>query len=473
MVGESIAGRYELEELAGTGGMSSVYRARDTLLERDVALKLLHEYHGADAESIERFRREARAVAQLSHPNIVTVIDRGEDGDRQFIVFEYVDGENLKELVAREGALPVRRALELAIQVGEGLACAHEHGVVHRDVKPQNVLLNGDGRAKVTDFGIARSLDVDHGMTLTGTVIGTSSYIAPEQASGRSVDERTDIYSLGVVLFELLTGDVPFPGESFVAVAMRHVHEAPPSVLELRRDVPVRVAQLVDRALAKDPDERFPSMATMVAELRACLADDEAPEARTMIVPPPRRAARRRRSAWPLVALLVGLAVVVAVAVWALAGRDPVGADDGAGGAGSGSGTQPAVGAVASYDPDGDGQEHPEAVARATDGDPATYWTTESYEAFSQTKPGVGLVLDTKDSSPEQVVVRSSTPGFTAEIRSGDSAEGPFDAVVSPAKTVGGETGFPLGDDAGRYLVLWITELPSGRARVEEISASG
>jgi eukaryotic-like serine/threonine-protein kinase len=474
MVGESIAGRYELEELAGTGGMSSVYRARDTLLERDVALKLLHEYHGADAESIERFRREARAVAQLSHPNIVTVIDRGEDGGRQYIVFEYVDGENLKELVSREGPLPVRRALDLAIQVGEGLACAHEHGVVHRDVKPQNVLLNGDGRAKVTDFGIARSLDVDHGMTLTGTVIGTSSYIAPEQASGRSVDERTDIYSLGVVIFELLTGDVPFPGESFVAVAMRHVHEDPPSVLELRPDVPFRVAQLVARALAKDPDDRFPSMATMVAELRACLAEDEAPEARTMVVPPARReAARRRRSAWPLVALLVGLAVVVAVAVWALVGQDPVVRDeDGRAGSGAGGGTSAAVAAVASYDPDGDGQEHPEAVGRATDRNPATYWTTESYESFSQTKPGVGLVLDAGDSSPEELVVRSSTPGFTAEIRSGDSAEGPFDAVVSPAQTVGGETAFPLGDEAGRYLVLWITGLPSGRARVEEIAAT-
>ncbi len=474
MVGELIAGRYELEELAGSGGMSSVYRARDTLLERHVALKLLHEYHGADAESIERFRREARAVARLSHPNIVTVIDRGEDGGRQYIVFEYVDGENLKELVAREGPLPVRRALELAIQVGEGLACAHDHGVVHRDVKPQNVLLNGDGRAKVTDFGIARSLDVDHGMTQTGTVIGTSNYIAPEQASGRAVDERTDIYSLGVVLFELLTGDVPFPGESFVAVALRHVHEEPPSVLELRPDVPSRVAQLVDRALAKDPDERFPSMATMVTVLRACLVDDEAPEARTMVVPPARRrAARRRRRAWPLVVLLVALAVVAVVAVWAIAGRDPDGADeDGGAGAGAGGGTPAAVSAVASYDPDGDGQEHPEAVGRATDGDTSTYWTTESYQSFSQTKPGVGLVLDTGDSSPEQLVVRSTTPGFTAEIRSGDSAEGPFDDVVSPAQTVGGETAFPLGDDAGRYVVLWITELPSGRARVEEISAS-
>jgi hypothetical protein len=162
------------------------------------------------------------------------------------------------------------------------------------------------------------------------------------------------------------------------------------------------------------------------------------------------------------------------VAVWALAGNDPVGGDEGggAGSGGAGGGTQVAVAAVASYDPEGDGQEHPEAVARATDGDPATYWTTESYEAFSQTKPGVGLVLDTRDSSPQQLVVRSSTPGFTAEIRSGDAAGGPFDAVVSPGQPVGAETAFPLGDDAGRFLVLWITQLPSGRARVEEITAS-
>src|ERR687886_1883226 len=161
LVGEVIAGRYELEELVGTGGMSSVYRARDRLLERDVALKILHDQYSRDESYVERFRREARAVAQLSHPNIVTVIDRGEEGGRQFIVFEYVDGENLKELVDRTGPLPVRRAVELALQIARGLAFAHEHGLVHRDVKPQNVLLNGDGRAKVTDFGIARSLDVE------------------------------------------------------------------------------------------------------------------------------------------------------------------------------------------------------------------------------------------------------------------------------------------------------------------------
>src|SRR4249920_1206496 len=213
--------------------MSSVYRADDRLLERQVALKILHEQLSADGEHVERFRREARAVAQLSHPNIVTVIDRGEENGKQFIVFELIDGENLKELVERGGPLPVRRVLELGLEVGRALAFAHAQGLVHRDVKPQNVLLNGDGRAKVTDFGIVRSIDAV-GHTETGTVLGTSHYIAPEQARGERVDAQTDVYSFGVVLHELLTGEVPYAGDNFVTVAMKHVNEPVPSVLGTR-----------------------------------------------------------------------------------------------------------------------------------------------------------------------------------------------------------------------------------------------
>src|SRR4051795_3806542 len=273
MVGEVLSGRYELEELVGTGGMSSVFRAHDRLLDRKVALKVLHEQYTDDEEYVERFRREARAVAALSHPNIVTVIDRGDHEDRQFIVFEYVEGENLKRLIERRGPAPVSTALELGMQMARGLSFAHEAGLVHRDVKPQNILLNGDGRAKVTDFGIARSLDVQQGMTQTGTVLGTSDYISPEQVQGLRVSEQSDVYSLGVVLYELLTNEVPFPAENFVAVAMRHINEPPPPVRDKRPDASPRLEGAVQRAMAKDPEDRFPTMTDFCAELEACLND--------------------------------------------------------------------------------------------------------------------------------------------------------------------------------------------------------
>src|SRR5690242_16389501 len=291
--------------------MSSVFRAHDRQLERRVAIKILHEHYAEDPEYLERFRREARAVARLSHPNIVTVIDRGDDGGRQYIVFEHVDGENLKELVLRTGRLAVRRALELALGVADGLAFAHERVLVHRDVKPQNVLLSSEGEVKVTDFGIARSLNIDHGVTQTGTVLGTAEYLAPEQASGKPVSPATDVYSLGVVLWELLAGDVPFVGENFVAVALRHVNEPPPPLRERRPDVSPRLDAAVQRALAKAPARRFPSMNAFAKELRACLAEAEGEQAppppqdflaMTVVTPPapaPSRAPARRRSRPP------------------------------------------------------------------------------------------------------------------------------------------------------------------------------
>src|SRR4051812_39530150 len=269
--------------------MSSVYRAHDRLLERSVALKILHEQFTRDEDYVERFRREARAVAQLSHPNIVTVIDRGEQDGRQFIVFEYVDGENLKDLIEREGPLPERQALELALQVARALSFAHEHGLCHRDVKPQNVLLDDEGRAKVTDFGIARALDVQAGITQTGTVMGTSDYIAPEQARGAKATVQTDVYSLGAVLYELLTGEVPYRGDNFVAVAMRHINEPVPSVRERRPDVSPRLDAAVRRALAKNPRDRFPSMDAFASELQASVGEPQngtGPADETIVVAP-------------------------------------------------------------------------------------------------------------------------------------------------------------------------------------------
>jgi serine/threonine-protein kinase len=472
VVGEVIAGRYELQELLGTGGMSSVYRAHDTLLERDVALKVLHEHHHEDEEYVERFRREARAVAQLSHPNIVTVIDRGEDDGRQFIVFEFVQGRTLKDVVD-DGPLEVRRALEVTIEVARGLAFAHEHGIVHRDVKPQNVIIGEDGEAKVTDFGIARSLDLE-GMTESGTVLGTSNYIAPEQATGRPVDFETDVYGLGVVLFELLTGEPPFTGDSFVAVAMQHVHEPAPSVLERRHDVPSRVALAVDRALEKDPNDRFASMEQLAAELEACLAelDGDAAESPTLVgpalrAPRPRRRPRRRRG-WVPAALILGGVVLLAAALAAVF----VARDDGS--LLPGSAAEPAVtvklSGVGAFDPPpGDGREHDDEAADATDGDPASYWTTERYESFG--KPGVGLVLQATPEAPvARLTLVTDTPGFTAEIRSGDA---PGQArPVSPARSVAGTTTFTLSSAAARYYVVWITNLgPNAAVHVNEVRA--
>ena len=477
VVGELIAGRYELEELVGRGGMSSVYRAKDRLLERTVAIKLLHEHYSRDDDYVERFRREARAAAQLSHPNIVTVIDRGEDGGRQFIVFEYIDGQNLKQLVETKGRLPVRTALELAIEIGGALAFAHENGLVHRDVKPQNVLL-GNGDVKVTDFGIARSVDVQHGLTQTGTVLGTSDYIAPEQASGRPVSALSDVYSLGVVIYELLAGEPPYGGDNFLAVAMRHVNDAVPSVVAVRPDVPLRLDAAIRRAMAKDPDERFESMGDFVAELESVLDGlGEADSDRTTILPPAapsrpsRRRARRRRLA-PLLALLIGLVLIGGALGAYLALRD----DDSGGGGGGGGGTGP-IHLVASnaYDPEGDGQENDELVGNATDGNASTDWHTEHYHspAFGNLKSGVGIILDAGSAvRPSSLTVESSTPGFQADIKAGASSNGPFD-TVSNSMEIGSRTTFQLSvDTARRYYLVWITKLPADtlRAAVNEVT---
>jgi eukaryotic-like serine/threonine-protein kinase len=473
VVGETIAERYDVEELVGAGGMSSVYKAHDRLLERYVALKVLHDQYTTDDEFVERFKREARAVAQLSHPNIVTVIDRAEDDGKQFIVFEYIDGENLKELLTRSGRLPVRDALELAVQIAHGLAFAHDQGLVHRDVKPQNVLLNGDGRAKVTDFGIARSLDVE-GVTQTGTVLGTSNYIAPEQASGQPVDAQTDVYSLGVVLYELLAGDLPFPGENFVTVAMKHVNEPPPNLLEARKDVPLRVAAAVDRALEKDPTQRFPSMNAFAAELEASLAALDSPEDdldATMIsaprTPQAQRHSQRAISPWAIGVGVLALAALAAVIV---------GLVDLRGHNGKAKDVTPVEHSVrliadGTYDPPpGDGQEHNAAIGNAVDGTDGTYWSTEHYDSFQ--KKGVGLVLGTGRAATRitRVTIDTDTPGFRAQLQTGTTL-----AVFHPiSKNLAIQNGTTFAVERGAvqpYLVVWITSVPAGYAHVNEVRA--
>ena len=270
LTGTVLSGRYRLESKLGSGGMSTVYLARDETLERWVAAKVLHREISDQPDQIERFRREARAVAQVSHPNVVAVIDAGEDGGRPYIVFEYVDGETLKQRIDRSGRLPLDEAAAYAIEVGRGLGAAHARRLVHRDVKPQNVLIDSEGRAKVTDFGIARELEQD-GLTKTGRVLGTTDYVSPEQAMGKEVDARSDIYSLGILLYEMLTGDVPFQADNLVGVAMKHVNEQMPNVQKVRPGVSSALAAVVERATEKDADKRYPDMKAMLADLEAAL----------------------------------------------------------------------------------------------------------------------------------------------------------------------------------------------------------
>src|ERR687894_2515631 len=271
VIGTLIGERYRLEEKIGAGGMSTVYRAFDPTLERWVAIKLMHSNISSDPDQLERFRREARAVARLSHPHVVTVIDFGEDDGTPYIVLEYVEGETLKDRIRRMGGLPVDEAIAYAIEIGRALSAAHAARLVHRDVKPQNALVNSDGRAKVTDFGIARSLEAQ-GLTMTGRVLGTTDYVSPEQAMGEQVGPQSDVYSLGVCLYEMLTGDVPFKADTQVAVAMKHVREPLPDVQRMRPEVSSVVAAIVDRATAKEPANRYATADEMVHDLEEALA---------------------------------------------------------------------------------------------------------------------------------------------------------------------------------------------------------
>src|SRR3954452_11008465 len=270
LIGTVLSGRYRLESKLGSGGMSTVYLARDETLQRWVAVKVMHREISDQPDQLERFRREARAVAQLSHPNVVAVIDAGEDGGYPYIVLEYVEGETLKQRIDRLGRLPVDEAAAYGIEIGRGLAAAHAQRLIHRDVKPQNVLIDAEGRAKVTDFGIARSLESD-GLTKTGRVLGTTDYVSPEQAMGQDVDPRPDISSLGVLLYEMLPGEPPFKAETVVGVAMKHVNEPMPDVQKRRPEISSALAAVVERSTAKDPKKRYADMTSCLADLEAAL----------------------------------------------------------------------------------------------------------------------------------------------------------------------------------------------------------
>jgi eukaryotic-like serine/threonine-protein kinase len=284
-------GRYRIMRKLGTGGMANVYLAEDQELGRRVAIKILDDRHANDDQFVERFRREAKSAASLSHPNIVSIYDRGEAEGTYYIAMEYLDGRSLKELIVSRGPAPIGIAIDYARQILAAVRFAHRHGIVHRDIKPHNVLVDAEGRLKVTDFGIARAGASQ--MTEAGSIIGTAQYLSPEQAKGAAVDQTSDLYSVGVVLYELLTGVVPFSGDTPVEIAMKHLSAVPEPPSEKRAEVPRDLDLIVLRALAKDPAERYQSADEMDADLervqRGVAVSPATEEAATAIIsrPPP------------------------------------------------------------------------------------------------------------------------------------------------------------------------------------------
>jgi len=284
--GTIFAGRYRLERKLGGGGMADVWLAEDQELGRKVAIKMLHDRYANDTQFVERFRREATHAAGLAHPNVVSIFDRGEAGGSYFIVMEYVEGRTLKELIVTRGPCPVPVAISYVRQVLAALRYAHRNGIVHRDIKPHNVLVDHEGRVKVADFGIARAGSSQ--MTEAGSIIGTAQYLSPEQARGAPVDESSDLYSTGILLFELLTGQVPFTGETPVEIAMKHLSQVPPAPSSIRSEIPHDLDLVVLRALAKEPADRYRSAKEMDRDLelvgRGDAVGPETEEAATMVL---------------------------------------------------------------------------------------------------------------------------------------------------------------------------------------------
>jgi eukaryotic-like serine/threonine-protein kinase len=333
MIGKLFDDRYRLERKIGSGGMADVYLAVDESLGRQVAIKILSDRYASDAGFVERFRREASAAASLNHPNIVAVYDRGEAEGTYYIAMEFLDGPTLKDEITRRAPLPEAEAIGYATQALDALDFAHRRGVIHRDVKPHNMVMTEDGRLKVTDFGIARAGNAQQ-MTEVGSIVGTAQYLSPEQARGHAVGPQSDLYSMGIVLYEMLTGELPFTGGSAVEIAMKQVSDTPPPLHEQNRLVSPAMEQVVMRALAKDPALRYPSARAMADELRRVgrggAASSETVQATRVIsaaeaaraesatsvlrpAPPAEPPAGPKRSAWPWVLVVVLLLVAAGI----------------------------------------------------------------------------------------------------------------------------------------------------------------
>lgn len=491
----TIADRYVLEELLARGGMGSVYKARDEVLARPVAVKILHPHLSEDPAFLERFRREAVAAAGLGHPGIVAIYDTGTDatdeGERHYIVMEHCAGGTLTDLVAAERAFDPGRACGIAAAICSSLDFAHRAGVVHRDVKPDNVLFSDDGTLKVADFGIAKAAYGSGDITTTGSILGTVTYISPEQAAGGEPDARSDVYSTGVVLYELLAGRPPFKAETDVATAMMHLKDQPTPLRALKPHVPRHLDATVTKALAKDPEQRWSS----ADEMRRALEGTPSGGTTAVIARPPSlerettpAEPHRSDTRWvgPVLALIV-FGLLLAFLVPRLLEDEPSGGgrsrpDSRSGPARGGAGAPLEVAEAGSLDPDGDGDEHSDEAPLAIDGNSSTAWGAEDYQDSLELigKSGIGLVLDLGSAQDvTSVEIATSTPGFTFEIRAGDSA--PQVAAdleeVGSVDAAGASEEVTFDEEVGaRYWLVWITKLPGeggGTVEIQEVTLRG
>ncbi len=487
--GTTIAGRYRLEAPIATGGMATVWRATDTVLTRPVAVKVLHAHLAADPEFVARFRREAVAAARLTHPSIVAIYDTSADPES--IIMELVDGRTLRDELDARGFVPASEAVAIGSTICQALEVAHKAGIVHRDVKPANVLLSTDGGLKVADFGIAKAARGDAAddlpdLTAMGRMVGTAKYLAPEQVSGGEIDPRTDVYAVGAVLYEMLCGRAPFGGANDLAVATARLHGPPERPRSVLRTVPARLDEIVMKALALHPDERHPSASALWADLQSCPTEDApmAPVAAgvdSTIIGDQPSFARSERS-WLVPALLVCVVAGALGLAWGLIGGTEARRDlfdlvdrvtPGLGGGGGGSSVEDPVvlGATASaFDPPpGDGSEHDDEAPFAVDGDPATAWSTERYDSrlLGGLKDGVGLALSLERSVRlDELVLTSPNADWSATIHVADAPGASFTDWGEPVATISGaqpgELTVDLPDSEGSHVLVWLTDLGSG-----------
>ncbi|MFN2526312.1 MAG: protein kinase [Actinomycetota bacterium] len=466
----SILGRrYALESVLARGGMATVWRARDEVLARPVAVKILHDHLAADAGFVERFQREALAAARLTHPNIVAIYDSGSQEAEQpqhYIVMELCTGGTLANLLTGRASPSPDRVAAIGSEICAALEFAHAAGVIHRDLKPGNVLLADEDLLKVGDFGIAKAAFATKDITTTGLILGTVAYLSPEQAQGQDPDERSDLYSLGILLYELLVGRPPFVADSAVATAMLHVQKQPTPPRSMRAGVPRPLESVILKALEKDPEARFQTAAEMGQALRRAAGIRDGRSVATTSQPAAARGADSspaasgpRDTRW-MVGVVVSVLIAVVLALSLVREGNNESPTE------TGGGEVIRVMQVKSFDPHGDdGQEHEELAALAADGDSSTTWITSQYEASLDLvgKAGVGLVFDLgAPAEVSTIEIASPTPGYELEVRAADELgadESDFQELTNVASARERQT-IEISPHSARYWLLWCVRLP-------------